>query len=187
MTTGVAAGNCFVESEFFDRAEILWEQIGRSVTGGESESSHLRRVGSSSAYTLLLATADQVFTQDLTLAFLNRIRRWGRETLGARHASTPQVHIYVEGCRRALAPDAPRTRRHYLYSLTRSETAIVRLLEEDGFQKKWFRISVNRVANFQLRFNQFLVHETHQAYAIEGPQRAALPLEGMILLHGYLW
>lgn len=157
------------------------------MTEPESGSGLLRHVDSPHAYTFLLATADQIFTHDLTLAFLNRLRQWGKEKFGARHVSTPQIHIYLDGCRRELAPDAVPTQWHYLYSLTRNEAASVRLLEETGSKKVRFGLGLTRVANFRLGFNQFFVHETRQAYALDEPQRAGKPLEGAILLHGYLW
>lgn len=180
-----AIGNVFLEAEFFDRADTLWEQLEKTLGQAASNGSgFLRQVSSAGAYAFLLATADQIFAQDSVLAFLNRMRRWGEERLGALHASTPQIHIYVDGCHRELAPDAIRTRWHYLYSLTRSEAASVRLLGDDGLREKRFGIALSRVTRFQLPFNQ---HETSQAYAIDAPKRTMEPLEGAILLHGYLW
>jgi hypothetical protein len=134
-----------------------------------------------------LATADQVFSHDLVLAFLASLRRCGKEKFDARYASTPQIHAYVEGCRRELAADSTPARWHYLYSLTRSQDARVQLLSENDLQ--WFGIALGRVANIQLHFNQLLVHATLQAYALEGPipVAATSPLQGLILLHGYLW
>ncbi len=187
MKTEAAVESRFLKSEFFEQADALWEQMGRALGAeGGNGTGPLHHVRSEGAYSFLLATADQIFTHDLVLAFLNRLRRWGKEKLDARRASTPQIHIYVEGCWRELAPDAVRIQWHYLYSLTRSVAPTVRLLEEDGAKKKHFGISLNRIANLQLPFNHLLVHETSQAYALDGPKRVTKPLEGTILLHGYL-
>ncbi len=150
-------------------------------------SGHLIPVDSVGACRFLLATADHIFTHDLVLAFLNGLRRWARENVEAQHASTPQIHVYVEGCRRDLAPDAIQARWHYLYSLTRGEAASIRLLGKDNLRKKRFWIALSRINNVQLRFNQLLVHETRQAYGLDCRNHATKPLDGAILLHGYLW
>jgi hypothetical protein len=178
----------FSEPEFFNRADTLWEQFERAVVAeAENGASLLSQVDHEGAYSFLLATADRVFTHQLVLGFLDSLRRMGKEKLEASHASTPQIHVYVDGCRRRLAPDGVQARWHYLYSLTRGELPSVRLLGEVGHQKKWFRIPLSRITNFQLCFNQLLVHEVRQAYSIDGPKRPTKPLEGVILLSGYLW
>ncbi|MGA3323638.1 MAG: hypothetical protein ABSF45_04140 [Terriglobia bacterium] len=178
---------CFTQADFFQRADTLWQQLERGLTVEAAGSpSPLREICAAGQYTYLMATADQVFTHDVMLAFLSRLRRWAKERLDARHASTPQIHIYRDGCARALSPDAVPTRWHYLYSLTRGEPASIRLLEPNG-QRRWFGIVLSRIANLPLGFNQLLVHETCQAYELNAPTRARKPLEGAILLHGYLW
>ncbi len=185
MKTEIVARSPLLEAEFFERADTLWEQFERTLSAKDEIGGLLRQVSSPGTYTFLLATADQVFTRDLVLAFLNRLRAWGKEKLGARHASTPQIHVYASGCRRELVPDATRARWHYLYSLTRSEPPAVRFLGED--EKTRFGIALGRISCLQLPFNQLVAHETHLAYALNGPKREKKPLEGTILLHGYLW
>lgn len=196
MKTSAPAHDHLLESEFFSRADTLWEQLqhalmARTENGSENSSENafrpLTQVRSDRAYNFLLATAERVFTHELVRGFLNSLRQWGKEKLDASHVSTPQVHVYVKGCHRDLVPDAVRTQWHYLYSLTRSGTPSVRLLGEDGLEKKRFWIALSSITNVQLRFNQLLVHETCQAYGLEGPRRATEPLDGAILLHGYLW
>jgi hypothetical protein len=187
VKTDAVAGNCSLQADFFDRADTLWEQFASALSASEKGAGPLRQAGSSGTCNFLLATADQVFSHELTLAFLNRLRQWAKEKLDARHASTPQVHVYVSGCRRELAPDAIPAHWHYLYSLTRSKPPRVRLLEEGGFEKGRFGIALGRVASFQLPFNHLLAHETRLAYGLDGPKRATNPAEGAILLHGYLW
>lgn len=188
MKTRSVSESRFLESDFFERADTLWDQLQDAVTKGtEAGSGPLRTVTAADAYTFLLATADQVFKHDLVLAFLNGLRRWGKEKLDVRHVSTPQIHVYVEGCRRELAPDATPAQWHYLYSLTRSEAPSMELLWEDELQRKWFGIVLDRVDSFRLHFNELLVHEAGQSYALEGPIGVKKPLDGEILLHGYLW
>jgi hypothetical protein len=187
LKANAVAEICLREADFFQRADTLWQQLERALTvEAASSNGRLREIHAAGQYTYLMATADQVFTHDVVLAFLGRLRRWAKESLDAQHASTPQIHVYQDGCRRALSPDAAPTRWHYLYSLTRGEPASIRLLEPNG-QRKWFGIVLSRLANLPLGFNQLLVHETSQAYAINAPRRARKPLEGAILLHGYLW
>lgn len=178
---------CLREADFFPRADTLWQQLERGLTVEAAGSAGvLREIRAAGQYAYLMATADQVFTHDVMLAFLSRLRRWAKESLDARHASTPQIHIYQDGCGRALSPDAVPTRWHYLYSLTRGEPAAIRLLEPNG-HRRLFGIVLSRITNFALGFNQLLVHETCQAYELNAPMRASKPLEGAILLHGYLW
>lgn len=187
MKADTAAGH-YLEIDFFARAGDMWEQLGRGLAvEGQGGIGPLSRVQSGASCSFLMATADRVFSHDLALAFLKRLREWGMEKLDARHASTPQVHIYLKGCHRSLAPDAARTQWHYLYSLTRGEAPRVRLATESGPRGQRFGVSLSRITNFHLGFNQLMIHETCQAYAVDGPKRAANPLDGAILLHGYLW
>lgn len=186
MTTDAIAGDPLLEQGFFDRADTLWEQFSHTLSTGEkSNGGTLRQVASPDNYTFLLATADQVFTHDLVLGFLHRLRAWGKQKLGARHASTPQIHVYVNGCLRRLAPDATQARWHYLYSLSHSETFGIRLVIGDGGKR--LGIALRHIARFHLPFNQLLVHQAQMAYALDGPKRTKNPLESTILLHGYLW
>ncbi len=187
MNTSALVKDCFLERNFFKDADALWAQLESTLTVARNGSGPLTRVEVPGAYTFLMTTPDRVFKQDLVLSFLNDLRQWGKEKVGARHASTPQIHVYIDRCQHELARDATRARWHYLYSLARNKAAIVRLLAEGSVRKKTFPISLNRVTNFQLQFNQFLVHETCQAYALQGPRRTTQPLEGAILFHGYLW
>lgn len=187
MRTDVAAGR-YLETGFFERADDMWEQLGRALaTDGQNDPATLTHVQSATAYDFLMATADRVFSHDLALAFLKRLREWGKEKLDTRHASTPQVHIYHARLHRDLAPDGVRTQWHYLYSLTRGGAASVRFAGDNGVRKQRFGVSFGRITTFQLTFNQLLAHETCQAYALQGPKRALNPLDGAIVLHGYLW
>lgn len=178
------AGSCALESEFFDGAGELRQQLERALAIGNGCGA-LGEVALDGAYRFLMATADRVFAHDLVLRFLARLRKWSKEALGTTHVSTPQIHVYLNGCRRELAPDRAPAQWHYLYSLTRGDSASIRLLSEDT--PKWLPMIAGRVAKAELNFNQLLVHDTHQAYAVDGPRVAIKPLEGAILLHGYMW
>lgn len=187
MNAIALAESYITEADFFQKADAFWEQLEKGlVVESANYPSPLQQICEADRYSYLMATADQLFTQEVTLAFLGRLRRWAKDSLGARHASTPQIHLYHDGCHRALAPDASPTRWHYLYSLTRGRSPAIRLLETNG-QRKWFGIILSQIANLQLGFNQLLVHGTNQAYGLDVPSGAATPLEGAVLLHGYLW
>ncbi|MGH9327974.1 MAG: hypothetical protein ACRD2B_14995, partial [Terriglobia bacterium] len=94
MRTAALGRNRVLKGDFFDRADTLWEQLaGALAAASENGAGLLRHAGPGEGCTFLLATADQVFTHDLTLGFLNHLRRWAKEKLDARHASTPQVHF----------------------------------------------------------------------------------------------
>lgn len=176
------AEDVFLESEFFDRAEHMREQLTAAL--GPAEDGILKQVSSPGAYSFLLAAAAQVFTQDLVFAFLNRLRRWATEKLSTHHVSTPQIHVYGAAHHRRLAPDAAQARWHYLFSLSRPP-ARVQLLGRTQMGSTRFGILLNSVSRIELASNHLLVHETSEAYAI--PERAARSTESAILLHGYLW
>ena len=178
----------YLEMDFFDGADALRVQLEK-VCGAVSEdgAGPLSRVEAGKAYSFLMATAERVFPHALVLSFLNRLRGWGMEKLGTRHASTPQIHVYVQGCARSMAPDATPAGHHYLYSLTRAEPACLRILAGDGIQRKWLGIGVNHLSTVRLGFNNIVVHPTDLAYAVQGPREVKSAPEGAVFLHGYIW
>ncbi len=188
MKADAAVETLLLETAFFEKADELWEQLGRALPSSrENELEPFREIESHVAYRSLLATAEQVFARDVVLALLSRVRRWGKETLDATHVSTPQIHLFIDGCHRELAPDGVPVRWHYLLSLTRGEAPAIRLLTDATRQKRPFRFAFNQITHVRLAFNQLLVHDTREAYAIDAPKRAVSPLDGPVLLHGYLW
>lgn len=184
----LAAPGHYREADFFDGADALRARFDEACARGAGNGvDALSRVDACGAYSFLMATAEQVFPHAVVLGFLSRLREWGMEHLGARHASTPQIHVYVDGCARALAPDATPAKHHYLYSLTRGDGACIRVLGSSNGHRKFLGIGVSHLASVSLRFNDLFVHEANLAYGIEGP-RGAKDLPGAaVLLHGYIW
>lgn len=147
------------------------------------------------AHKFMAATADQIFSQEVMLAFLHRLRTWAGETLGVAHASSPQVQVYVKGCWRSIMRDDVRAKWHYLFSLTPqsrgcgTETNPVKILSEPPSKGKLRSlISFGRITTAQLEFNQLLVHEAGKPYGIEENLKCSeRPFEGSVFLDGYLW
>lgn len=188
MRTGLALEGYFCEREFFQHGDILRKQLERSLEPqGERSLGPLKQLCCGASSSFLLATADQVFTHDIVLEFLNSLRRWAKEELDAHHVSTPQIQVYLDSNRRELVPDSVPARWHYLYSLTSVQTPNLQILTEDASPKTWFGISIGRMISVRLGFNHLLVHEARQPYMLRGPKHAKEPLKGVILLHGYLW
>ena len=69
------------------------------------------------AYQFLTASAERVFSRELLDDVINTLRSWATETLGASCVSTPQVRIYLNGCRRDLLLDSTEARYHWMLSL----------------------------------------------------------------------
>jgi hypothetical protein len=176
----------YLEKDFFEGAVALRAQLEQACAESSGDGvGPLSRVEAGKAYSFLMATAERVFPHALVLSFLSRLRGWGLEHLGARHASTPQIHVYLDGCGRAMAPDATPAGHHYLYSLTRAEPARLHIL--GGGRRSWLGIGVSHLAGVRLDFNNLLVHSTDLAYAVDGPRGARSAVGATVFLHGYIW
>jgi len=186
--TNAADPSHFLEANFFEGADALRAQIEQACRDGLGDDmGPLSRVEAGHAYSFLMVTADRVFSHAAVVSFLTRLRGWGMENLGTRHASTPQIHVYLEGCVRAMAPDASSVGHHYLYSLTRAEPAPLHLLGGGGRRRTWLRVGVGRLAEIRLGFNNLLVHRTDLAYAVKGLRGAKSAVGASVFLHGYIW
>lgn len=187
LDAGLAARSHYLEKDFFNDADDLRAQVEKACGGNSANGDGpLNRVNSGKAYSFFMATAERVFSHALVLSFLSRLRGWAMENLNARHVSTPQIHVYLNGCAREMARDATPANYHYLYSVTRAGPARLHILG-GGEGKTWLGIGVSHLASVQLGFNNLLVHPTDLAYAVEEPREAKSALEGAVLFHGYIW
>jgi len=178
----------YLEMDFFDGADGLRTQFEKAcAAGSRNEMGPLSRVEAGKAYSFLTTTAEQVFSHALVFSFLNRLRGWGMEKIGACHTSTPQVHVYAQGCARAMAPDATPASHHYVYSLAREVPAQIQILATDGSRKNWLGIGVNRLSSVRLGFNSLLVHRADLAYAVQRPREVKSIPGAAVFLHGYIW
>jgi Family of unknown function (DUF6065) len=183
-----------IESDFFGQAEALRAQFEKQASSGgalETGENPFRYMYMENAYQCITASADHVFTQDVLLTFVDRLRAWAREKLGASHASSPRIRIYVNGSRRVVVRDDINVKWHYLFSLTRSpsrKAARMKILLESTPGRTGSRLlNVGRIVSASLDFNQLLVHDVKMAYGIDAPKASMNPQEGNIILDGYLW
>ena len=139
----------------------------------------------------LTASGERVFSRELLDDVINRLRSWAMETLGASCVSTPQVRIYLNGCRRDLLLDSTEARYHWMLSLGPPSAKIPRASdfhpEHCGRSHRKDSMSIDRMTSLQLLFNQLLVHESSSAYGIEPCKGSINPLEATVFLDGYLW
>lgn len=179
-----------IENEFFDAAETLRTQFEQrlAVVPARKSKTVFSWADSPDCYRFLFTAAEQVFAQEVVQAFLHRLRIWAQARLNVYHASSPQIHVYVRGCRRQIAPESVRARWHYLFSLTQALHPKIRVLSDRSSEGQRVRIGVSRVTSVQLTFNQLLVHETYLPYGVENASPSSdRPWDGSVLLHGYLW
>jgi hypothetical protein len=182
-----------IQSDFYDQASRLRTQFDRmfsTLAPTDPSANPLVYAYSQDAYQFLSASADRVFSADLVFGLLSRLRAWATESVGATHASTPRVQIYIGGSHRHVARDDVDVRWHYLISLTQSarRTRHINLVVESGHHgAQGAGTSVSRLAKIQLKFNELLVHDARQPYGVELAKGSVNPLEGMVLLDGYVW
>jgi hypothetical protein len=143
------------------------------------------------AYQFLTASAERVFSRGLLDDVINTLRSWATETLGASCVSTPQVRIYLNGCRRDVLLDSTEARYHWMLSLgppSGGSPARIRLLTQRiAAEVTGDSMTIDRVASLYLLFNQLLVHESSSAYGIDAGKGSINPLEAAVFLDGYLW
>jgi hypothetical protein len=184
----------YLEENFCRMATSLRSEFEERISGCHQPGAGmtpLMYVFCRDAYCLLTATAERIFSQDLLEGTINILQSWASETLGADHASTPQLRAYVNGCGRALLRDGVSAKWHYLLSLSdqsRKGVGKVKVLAEeapsDGNGRE---MGVGRILSFRMDFNRLLVHAATMPYGVEMPNTSMHPQEGTVLLEGYFW
>jgi hypothetical protein len=181
-----------LERDFYARADALWAEFEKQLSGSLDANdgmTPLMYAFGRDAYQFLSGSAERLFSHGLLQGLIERLEQWGREALDAGHVSTPHARVYINGCRRELIRDSVHAPWHYMLSLSthRSpKTGRIRLLA-DNPEEPGRTMSLERVLNLQMKFNELLVHNTAQAYAVEIVKGSMNPLEGAIFLDGYLW
>jgi hypothetical protein len=182
-----------VEKHFYDRADTLrsqFEERSSSSMTLEASTNPLAYVYSKNTYQLITGMAENLFHHDVLFGLLDRLRAWGRPTLGAGYASTPRVQIYISGCWRSIVPDDINVKWHYILSLTRNSkhSRKIRILSDPGAEASHGkRVMIGKLVSTPLNFNELLVHAASHPYGIADAAASMDPLEGAIFLDGYLW
>ena len=182
----------FVQSNFFEHAGVLRQQLERVVTQSLEISDGLTPfvyAFSPDAYQFLTATAERIFSRELLDQFLATLRTWAMASVGASFVTTPQIRVYINGCGRALLRDSTDAQWHWMLSLSpqNRKNGEIRILPETSSLGRPDSLSFDRLLNTNMQFNELLVHPTTSAYAVGTTKGSMHPLEGSVLLDGYLW
>ena len=183
----------YVGSDFYPGAQTLRGEFDRSMLGENGQYSGLTPLTYAyykDAYQFLTAGAERCFSESLLTNLVEALKQWATNVLGASHVSTPQVRVYIRGCSRKLFRDNVTAPWHFILSLTGNKNSRkscrIRILRESTPGKDKL-ISMNKTVSLVPMFNQLLVHSTNEPYSIEGVETSANPLEGTVLLDGYMW
>jgi len=147
-------------------------------------------------YTYLRTYGDRYFPEQLTAAFLDRLRQWGRDTLGCGAVSPPWFSYYVDGCVQELHADVPHGPWAYVFSITNwegrgfsgGETVLLR----PEFLDFWRDFDSSRgleapdlVDRIPSSFNQLTVFDARVPHGVEMVRGTHDPLDSRVVLHGW--
>jgi hypothetical protein len=184
----------YCESGFYKLADVLRAQFEEQMLGAREQSAGMTPLTyafSASAYQFLTASAERIFTPEILEDLIGRIRSWAGETLGMSRVSTPQARVFVGGCKRNLLRDDIASPWRYSLSLTRrspgQKIGRMTVIGDDLPERASDETRISTVLNSHMDFNQLMVHQARSAYSIEIATRSMNPLEGAVLLDGYLW
>ena len=183
----------YLQADFLGNADTLRSQFEKQMSDSAEFNDGLTPLLYAfhrNSYQFLTATAERIFSQEALNEFTNALRAWAKEAIGGSYVTTPQLRVFIDGCRRELLRDSAEARWHYLVSLTRNdarEAGRIRLVSETISGPQDGTAGIDSVMNLQLRFNQLLVHDTRSAYGISSSGTGTDPLKGTVFLDGYLW
>lgn len=136
------------------------------------------------------ASADRIFPQPAISEFLMFLRKWANKAIGARHASTPEIHVFTRKCWREPYQDATPANWRYAYVLgpTPKSTKVKLSLLPHTPGGRFSFLAFSRTIEADIRFGDFIAYEKALGYRINlSPGRSERPLGGIVLLSGYLW
>ena len=172
----------YVGSDFYPEAQTLRGEFDKAMLGEDGQYSGLTPLTYAyykDAYQFLTAGAERCFSESLLANLIETLKQWATNVLDVSHVSTPQVRVYVHGCSRKLFRDNVTVPWHFILPLTGNQNSRkscrIRILRE------------SKTLSLVPTFNQLLVHSTHEPYSIEGTETSANPLEGTVLIDGYMW
>ena len=159
-------------------------RISECASGATTPFSFAFRQG---AYAFLGASAERIFAEEDVASLLEALAAWSLATLGPCRISTPQARLYMGGYWRSLARDQIAAKWRYQLSLTTcprlQKNGGTRVLLETERSSPYLQ----KVRNFPFEFNRLLVHRCQSPYSVALPKTGINPLEGTLLLEGYLW
>jgi hypothetical protein len=179
----------FFEQDFYERAKELRMQFEQACKkASESSATLLSYLHQDEIGQMLTVGGEQVFGGDLIEHFIAALGDWSAKSIHANHVSTPQLRVFISGCRRELVRDQVNVRWHYILSLTEDSHGLcvpIKLLAKKPEPRRG--VSLNSVLYFKLKFNQLLIHDSAAPYAILPGRLSMNPLQAIVLADGYLW
>jgi hypothetical protein len=180
-----------IESDFYKDADALRRELDEQMLSADDAGapSPFAYLFAANEYQCITASTDRILKGDALLPLMTRIRHWAQDTLGVRHASTPRLMIYVDGCWRRVVQDEVKAKWHYILCLTRQGKGRVGQVDisvktgpeqPSGFKG-------DHLQRVRLMFNQMLLHETRWPWGIGDFNPATEPIKGTVFLDGYVW
>ena len=197
--SGAGVRRQLVVPDFFDGAEAMREvfadRVGRARSLGPEEFvwDYWHVPGQ---YTYIRTFGDRYFPDELTGSLLDRLRRWGLETLGCGSITPPWLSYYVDGCVQELHADVPHGPWAYVFSLTHwdqrgfsgGETEMLRPEVLDF----WRGLDANRaldggdlVERIVPEFNQLTVFDARIPHGVREVRGTHDPLDSRVVMHGW--
>lgn len=184
----------YLYSNFSGLAGSLREQFEKKISGAIEVNDGLTPLLYAycpDSYQFLTASAERIFSAELLDELLEKMRTWAGEILDGTHVSTPQLRVFVNGCYRDLLRDNVEARYHWVLSLARNGKQkigqITVATETVSADAESASMSVDHLVSLDLEFNQLLVHEAANAYAIKPAKGSMDPALGAVFLDGYIW
>lgn len=129
-------------------------------------------------YHLIRTPAYEYFPEAIYKKFHERLRQWGRETLGCHDVSPPWLSFYTDGCFQATHRDEPHGPWAFVYSLTDWEHRCFKGGET-------FLLSGKKKTRIAPQFNQLTVFDPAIAHGVEKVTGTVEPTEARIAIHGW--
>jgi hypothetical protein len=147
-------------------------------------------------YTYFRTFGDRYFPEELTQAFLKRLREWGRDVLGCPSVTPPWLSYYLDGCVQELHADVPHGPWAYVFSITRwdergftgGETELMqpRTLEFwPGFDPSEELEAHQLMERVPASFNQLTVFDARIPHAVRAVRGTRDPMDSRVVLHGW--
>jgi hypothetical protein len=183
----------YAERAFYARTDALRSQFEEALSVGIPDGGITPLVYAfvPSIQQSLCCSAEAVFESDLLSDLAAKLHASVSERTNCRYLSAPQVRVYVKGCRRGLAVETVDAEWHYMLGLTppnRNRAARLRVVTEiDPHRRLSSLLTVQRVTEVPLEFNELVLFKANCPYGIEIGRLSMNPMEGATFLDGYAW
>jgi hypothetical protein len=185
-----SAKSFYCEPRFYEMADNLRTQFDKKIRSAALETAGMTAFSYAfcqESFQFLTANAERVFSSTSVQSVIDTVRSWAEPALGTTYVSTPQLRIYIRGCRRSLLRDDIEFPWRYCLSLTRTQNKPKIGCMTIAHNVKDARQPRGKVVMCTMEFNQFIVHKTSSAYSIETSTKSMNPMDAAVFIDGYLW